>query len=63
MSNKHLLNTPRRAYSHQGAPLEDAWWYEDRYGIDVILEPSDMTRTVRVKWSQIRTALARKDKA
>lgn len=63
MTAKDLKRTP-----HHPAKREDAWWYEENDGVYVVLEASrdtrkgDVANTVKIKWSSLRAALARKDK-
>lgn len=55
--NKHLKRTP-----HHPQGREDAWWYEEKRGIHVLIQTSFGTKQVLIDWRSIRAALARKDK-
>ena len=58
MSDKHLLLAP-----HKIGKRDDAWWYEDRCGITVIINLGPLHSTsVNIPWRSVRAALARKDK-
>lgn len=64
MSRKHLRRDPQRV-----GCAEDWWYYEENAGIAVVVELYDKetltkclgTRSVRIPWTRIRAALARKD--
>lgn len=57
MSLKHLRGEP-----HHLRATDKAWWYESNGGMDIVVEASPKTEVIRILWSQIRKALARKDK-
>ena len=59
MSNKDLEDAP-----HDLKKRDDAWWYEEKGGICVVVERKgwDDTTQIWLPWRSIRSALARKDK-
>lgn len=57
MSDADLKRIP-----HAVSKRKDAWWYEEDFGISVVVEPQEATTTVAIHWSDLRRALARKDK-
>ena len=57
MSEKHLRWNP---YKIEGR--NDVWWYEAVDGICLVIEPQPKTEQITIPWSEIRKALARKDK-
>ncbi len=72
-SAAHTLNARRREtmvnkslWTKSHKINKNKWWYEDNYGIDTIgwVGPSNQNQCVHIKipWSAIRRALARKDK-
>ncbi len=58
MSDKDLKKDP-----HHPKDERDWWWYEERRGISIAVEPSadTGTRVFDIPWSSIRAALRRKD--
>jgi hypothetical protein len=55
MSNKDLSRNPH--------PIDkNTWWYEDKQGISVVIEPPQETKIVNISWRLLRAALKRKDK-
>ena len=61
MSKKHLKRDPHDARVTHGNA--QAWWYEENFGICVVVEPrDDRTAQIVIPWRSIRAALARKDK-
>ena len=58
MSDKHLLLAP-----HKIGKRDDAWWYEDRCGITVIINLGPLPSTsVNHPSRSVRSAPARQDK-
>ncbi len=57
MSEKHL-----QRHSHQ--ITEDAWWYEEKTGISVVIYWANQgaSQIAKIPWRQIRAALKRLDK-
>jgi len=69
MSNKDLNcnPTPCKDYDEK-KDTEHAWWYEDQYGLLIVVSdelptiaPSLHTRAARIPWASIRKAVHRKD--
>ena len=56
MSNKHLSLEP-----HKIRGREDAWWYEEAKGINMVVEPQEQTVQIVIPWKAIKYALARKE--
>ena len=48
---------------HKIRGREDVWWYEERYGISVVvqLEEYDDTTIIPIPWRALREALKRHD--
>lgn len=60
MADKHLSRNP-----HHLRGRKDVWWYDDKGGIDVMVERmgfNDVTQ-IRIPWRSIRAALYRKERA
>ena len=57
MSDKHLILKP-----HDIGSRNDAWWYEESMGVNVIVEPQDRTTQIMIPWRAIKAALARKER-
>ena len=56
MANKDLSLKPHD-------PKDKAWWwYEDSYGINVYHQKEGTTKNIKIPWTSLRKALARKDK-
>lgn len=69
MANKHLQRQPKNVYDDKRGRLrmDEAWWYEDKAGIDVIHEirvDGQCVRTdmLHIPWDRLRAAVARKDR-
>ena len=55
MSEKDLQKEPHNINPH-------SWWYEENYGVTIVVEPVTTTRQIKIPWRSIRAALKRKDK-
>jgi len=56
MSTKHLQRQPYLIYRDC-----TAWWYEEGTGITIVVESATETKLIRISWTALRRALARKE--
>jgi hypothetical protein len=64
MADKDLSRKAHTALTERDAPERDAWWYETKGGITVLIrkESPRYILCCKITWRALREALARKDR-